>query len=176
MFMVGRQTRTVHFLISSRIYTDYVLAELHPYYAGPRWCQSAHTRARTPARCACTGGRRGGYPRTDARTRARRAYTDKLGKDRGGRPLGSPDAPLKGGLRIGKVSDEGSQDGDGQVCGPAAHHNHIPHIRSHSHSLGSHSHSLGNAPAGGWKKRASARNDMRERLTRAGPGRRARTS
>ena len=37
-----------------------------------------------------------------------------LGADRRGKPLGRPDAPLAGGLRIGKVQDEGHPDGDGQ--------------------------------------------------------------
>ena len=43
---------------------------------------------------------------------------DKLGRDRSGRPLGTPEAPLSGGLRIGKVHDEGHPDGDGQVSTP----------------------------------------------------------
>ena len=37
-----------------------------------------------------------------------------LGRDREGKPLGSAEAPLAGGLRIGKVDDEGHPDGDGQ--------------------------------------------------------------
>ena len=37
-----------------------------------------------------------------------------LGRDRRGAPLGTADAPLSGGLRIGKVHDEGHPDGDGQ--------------------------------------------------------------
>ena len=40
-----------------------------------------------------------------------------LGADRRGKPLGRPDAPLAGGLRIGKVHDESHPDGDGQ-CVP----------------------------------------------------------
>ena len=40
---------------------------------------------------------------------------DTLGRDRRGRPLGTPEAPLAGGLRIGKVHDEDHPDGDGQV-------------------------------------------------------------
>ena len=37
-----------------------------------------------------------------------------LGRDRRGRPLGTPEALLAGGLRIGKVADERDPDGDGQ--------------------------------------------------------------
>jgi hypothetical protein len=36
---------------------------------------------------------------------------DTLGRDRAGKPLGTPDAPLAGGLRIGKVADEGQARG-----------------------------------------------------------------
>jgi hypothetical protein len=36
---------------------------------------------------------------------------DTLGRDRAGRPLGHADAPLAGGLRIGKVADESQARG-----------------------------------------------------------------
>ncbi len=38
-----------------------------------------------------------------------------LGRDRAGRLLGHADAPLAGGLRIGKVADEDHPDGDGAL-------------------------------------------------------------
>jgi hypothetical protein len=53
-----------------------------------------------------------------------------LGRDRAGRPLGHTDAPLAGGLRIGKVADEDHPDGDGALmpCAeyalPPASHQH----------------------------------------------------
>lgn len=45
---------------------------------------------------------------------------DTLGRDRSGKPLGMPDAPLSGGLRIGKVAPEGDPDGDG-ACAAQMH-------------------------------------------------------